>query len=78
MENHMVMPLETAHAEAPVYEYADVVAIPRAEYNELLKARLGIDMIGCTLGKYGPDDSVVNAVCKQFGYEYKEETPDAE
>ena len=58
-------------------ETPDVVTIPRAEYDELLKARLCIDMIGCTLGKYGPDDSVVNAVCKQFGYEYKEETPDA-
>ena len=58
-------------------ETPDVVTIPRAEYDELLKARLCIDMIGCTLGKYGPDDSVVNAVCKQFGYAYKEETPDA-
>lgn len=60
-----------------IIAYPDTVTIPRAEYDELLKARLGIDMIGCTLGKYGPDDSVVNAVCKQFGYEYKEETPDA-
>lgn len=60
-----------------VIKTTDEVTVPRAEYDELLKARLGIDMIGCTLGKYGPDDSVVNAVCKQFGYEYKEETPDA-
>lgn len=75
MNERIVMPIESAHAEAAVYEYADVVAIPRAEYDELLKARLGIDLIGSTLGKYGPDDSVVNAVCKQFGYEYKEETP---
>ena len=73
----MVMPLETAHAEAPVYEYADVVAIPRAEYNELINARLGIDLIGSTLGRYGPEDKVVLAVCKQFGFEYKEE-PNAE
>lgn len=68
-----VMPLETAQAAAPVYEYADVVAIPRSEYNDLARARLGIDLIGCTLGKYGPEDKVVLAVCKQFGYEYKEE-----
>lgn len=60
-----------------VIKTADNVTIPRVEYDELLKARLGIDMIGCTLGKYGQDDSVVNAVCKQFGYEYREETQDA-
>ncbi len=60
-----------------VIKTTDEVTVPRAEYDELLRARLGIDMIGCTLGKYGPDDSVVNAVCKQFGYEYREETPDA-
>lgn len=77
MENNMVTPLETAHAEAPVYEYADVVAIPRAEYNELINARLGIALIGTTLGRYGAEDTVVAAVCKQFGYEYREETPDA-
>lgn len=58
-------------------ETTDVVIIPRAEYDELLKARLGIDLIGSTLGKYGPDDSVTNAVCKQFGYELREETQDA-
>ena len=60
-----------------VIKTADEVTIPRVEYDELLKARFGIDMIGCTLGKYGPDDSVVNAICKKFGYEFKEETPDA-
>lgn len=56
---------------------SDTVTLPRAEYNELINARLGIAMIGCTLGKYGPEDKVVLAVCKQFGYEYKEE-PNAE
>lgn len=59
-----------------ITDRADMVAIPQGEYIELQRARLGIDMIGSTLSKYGPDDSVVNAVCKQFGYEYKE-TPDA-
>ena len=77
MNERMVMPIESAQAEAPVYEYADVVAIPRAEYNELINARLGIAMIGTTLGRYGAEDKVVEAVCKQFGYEYREETPDA-
>lgn len=60
-----------------ITERADMVAIPQGEYIELQRARLGIDMIGSTLGKYGPDDSVVNAVCKQFGYELREETQDA-
>lgn len=54
---------------------SDTVTIPRAEYNELINARLGIAMIGTTLGRYGAEDKVVAAVCKQFGYEYKEETP---
>lgn len=74
-ESVMAMPLEPAIG--PVHEYADVVTIPRSEYNDLTRARLGIDLIGCTLGKYGPEDKVVLAVCKQFGYEYKEE-PNAE
>ena len=77
MNERMVMPIESAQAEAPVYEYADVVAIPRAEYNELINARLGIALIGTTLGHYGPEDAVVLAVCKQFGYVFKEETSDA-
>ena len=60
-----------------ITERADMVAIPHGEYTELQRARFGIEMIGSTLGKYGPDDSVVKAVCKQFGYEYKEDS-DAE
>lgn len=60
-----------------ITERADMIVIPQSEYIELQRARLGIDMIGSTLSKYGPDDSVVKAVCKQFGYEYKEETTDA-
>lgn len=53
------------------------IEIPVAEYTELVRARLGIDMIGCSLSKYGPDDNVVKAVCKPFGYEYKEDGSDA-
>lgn len=55
----------------------DPITVPYEEYAELVRARMGIDLIGSTLGKYGPDDSVVKAVCKQFGYEYKENS-DAE
>ena len=60
-----------------ITERADMVAIPQSEYLELQRARLGIDLIGSTLGRFGPEDAVVLAVCKQFGYKYKEETPDA-
>ena len=61
-----------------ITERADMVAIPQSELIELQRARLGIDLIGSTLGRYGPEDKVVFAVCKQFGYEYREEKPDAE
>lgn len=60
-----------------VIKTTDEVTISRAEYNELINACFGIAMIGTTLGRYGAEDKVVAAVCKQFGYEYKEETPDA-
>ncbi len=56
---------------------APTIEITVAEYTELVRAKLGIDMIGSSLGKYGPDDSVVKAVCKPFGYEYKEDGDDA-
>ena len=49
------------------------ITIPISEYMELVKAKVGIDMIGQSLGKYGPNDTVAIAVCKQFGYEYKPE-----
>lgn len=54
-----------------------LVAIPLEEYNKLVIARSGIDLIGRSLGKYGPDDTIVRAVCKLFGYEYKEERENA-
>lgn len=54
-----------------------IILIPREEYNALIRARMGIELIGSTLSSYGADDRVVVAVCKQFGYEYKEEKADA-
>ena len=48
------------------------VLVPRDEYDDLICARSGIDMIGSSLGRFGAEDKVVAAVCKQFGYEYKE------
>ena len=56
----------------------DAVTIPRSEYNGLLKAKHGIEMIGATLGKYGPDRDLTEAICKEFGYEYKAEPEGAE
>lgn len=55
----------------------DCVVLPREEYNALIRARMGIELIGSTLTNYGGDDRVVVAVCKQFGYEYNEEKADA-
>lgn len=55
----------------------NTVNVPRGEYDVLICAQNGIHLIGKTLGKYGANDDVVKVVCKQFGYEYKEETPDA-
>ena len=51
---------------------SDTVNVPRDEYNDLICARSGIDLIGGTLGRFGPNDDVVKAVCGQFGYHYKE------
>ena len=62
-------PLEACHQ--------DTVTISREEYNSLIRARMSIELIGSTLSSYGGDDRVVIAVCKQFGYEYKEEKADA-
>ena len=60
-----------------VIDNPDEVIIPRSEYNELIKARMGIDIIGSSFGKYGPNDTVVYSVCAQFGYESKDDKPDA-
>lgn len=58
-------------------KHEPLVAVPLGEYNKLVAARSGIDLIGQTLGKYGANDAIVFAVCKLFGYEYKEEAEDA-
>lgn len=53
------------------------ITIPVSEFEELIMAKVGIDMIGNSIGKYGADNEVVRVVCKQFGYEYKEDKADA-
>lgn len=52
----------------------ETVTITLSEYTELQKARMGIDLIGGSLGEYGADRAVVATVCKLFGYEYKKPT----
>lgn len=53
------------------------ITILMSEFTKLFEAKIGIDMIGNSIGKYGADSSVVRAVCKQFGYVYKEGEDDA-
>lgn len=53
------------------------IEIPVSEYTELVRAKLGIDMIGNSLNKYGVDYTVAKAVCKSLCYEYKEDEADA-
>lgn len=60
-----------------VIDVPDEVTIPRAEYDELKKARWCIDLIGSTLNSYGGDDKIIVALCKQFGYEKPEDKPNA-
>ena len=50
----------------------DTVNVPRGEYDDLICARTSIDLIGKTLGRYGPNNEIVKAVCDLFGYHYKE------
>ena len=46
----------------------DSVTIPRSEYDDLKEARLCLDMIAKTVGRFGVDDSVCDAVFRHFGY----------
>lgn len=55
----------------------NTVNVPRDEYDDLICARNGIDMIGKTLGRFGPNETVVKVVLSQFGYVYKEDSADA-
>lgn len=49
----------------------DTVNVPRDEYDELVCAFNGICLIGESIGRFGPNDDIVKAVCGQFGYHYK-------
>lgn len=75
-ENKSSIPEATLEYGYAKCDDCDIVTVPRTEYDKLVSARFGIHMIGSSLDRYGADKDVVNAVCKQFGYEYKE-TPDA-
>lgn len=56
----------------------DSVTIPRAEYTELTRSRMGIELISTTRGKYGYDTSVINTVMSALGLNKEEVAPDAE
>jgi hypothetical protein len=58
-------------------ETNDFVTITRAEYAELLRSRIGIELISTTRGKYGYDTSFIDTVMAALGLK-KEVAPDAE
>ena len=55
----------------------DSITITRAEYTELTRFRMGIELISTTRGKYGYDTSFVDTVMAALGLK-KEVAPDAE
>ena len=51
------------------------VNVPRDEYDDLICARFGIEMIGHSFGKYGsPDSDIVKNVCRRFGFKFEEDS----
>ena len=61
-----------------ICDRCDLTVIPTKELCMLVRAKMGIDLIGSTLGPYGADSAVIASVCKQFGYEFNgEEKADA-
>ena len=51
------------------------VNVPRDEYDDLICARFGIEMIGRSYGKYGGFDSdIVKSVCRHFGFKFEEDS----
>lgn len=51
----------------------DTVTISTEKYTELLTARIGIEMIYQSRGKYCFDTTVVRTILLQLGYEIAEE-----
>lgn len=51
------------------------VLVPRDEYDDLICARFGIEIIGHSFGKFGsPDSDIVKNVCRRFGLKFKEDS----
>ena len=51
------------------------VNVPRDEYDDLICARFGIEIIGHSFGKFGsPDSDIVKNVCRRFGFKFKEDS----
>lgn len=55
----------------------DMTVIPTATLVELQKARFAIELIGSSIDSYGVNTSIVELVCKHFGYEHKEDNTNA-
>lgn len=53
----------------------DTVNVPRDEYDDLICARFGIEMIGHSFGRFGsPDSDIVKNVCRRFGFKFEEDS----
>ena len=53
----------------------DTVNVPRDEYDDLICARFGIEMIGQSFGRFGsPDSDIVKNVCRRFGFKFEEDS----
>lgn len=51
------------------------VLVPRDEYDDLICARFGIEIIGHSFGKFGsPDSDIVKNVCRRLGLKFKEDS----
>ncbi len=50
------------------------VLVPRDEYDDLICARFGLEMIGHSFGRYGLDIDIVKNVCRRFGFKIEEDS----
>ena len=55
----------------PDFTYVEYVEIPVEEYNELIKAKYALQLIGATRDSYGYTTAVIDAICKSLGYQIK-------
>ena len=51
-----------------VIQDKDNVTVPRSEYNDLMAAKLAIEILGNSMGKYGVNSTVADTILARFGY----------